>query len=58
MKAIIVAQLIWQMNVSADVKQLISKCVFYNIRKDQNVNLFKRFQSCKATYFKKGRVRP
>lgn len=52
MSAIILARLIWFLNVDAIAKQEITKCVFYNIQKSQKVNLHRRYRYCKDIILK------
>jgi len=46
--AIIISKLIYKMNIPKQVKEQISTCVFYGVKKKDNVDLYNRLNNCKT----------
>lgn len=50
MSAILIARLIYLMNITPTEKSLVSHCTFYGVSARDNINLEKRFYKCLKKY--------
>ena len=51
-KLIIITRLIWSLDVTSSAKTKLSSCVFYNVKRSDNVDLVKRYRKCKERMLK------